>query len=137
MRTMFALHREAWSSATRFVFRIVAMVIITLTCAFVCQPSKAQVRIGIGVGGIGGILLDDALRRQQSQNADSETTKRTAKTRNQKHRKEKRKTARRSPPNDESPSEKPPIAKPSPTTSLTASAPTTVGPPPATGDFGK
>jgi hypothetical protein len=147
---MFALYRQACSLATRFVFGIAAMLVVTLACALVFQTAKAQVRFGIGVGGIGGVLLDDTLRRQQNQNPNSETrrqqnqnansesnrTKKAAKTRNQNHRKEDIKTAKGSPPDGKSPTEKPPIVSAPQTAPLTASTPASVGTRPTAGDFG-
>jgi len=65
VRTMFALHRQTQPLATRFVFRIVAVFVLTLTCGLASHAAKAQVRIGIGIGGIGGVLLDDSYRRSQ------------------------------------------------------------------------
>src|SRR5262249_18790312 len=67
VRTMFALHRQTRPSATRVVFGLVAVFVLTL--GLTSQTAKAQVRIGIGIGGIGGAIggavLEDSYRRQQ------------------------------------------------------------------------
>ena len=95
---MFALHRQSRSLATRFVFGIVVVFVVTLTCGPASHTAKAQMRIGIGVGGIGGAiggaLLNDSYRRQKSQQSEQyqqsqstterNSTKKTTKARNQK-----------------------------------------------------
>lgn len=131
VRIMLGLHPQTWSLARRLVFGIVVVLVVTLASALVFQTAKAQVRFGIGVGGIGGgiggILLDDSLRRQQYQQnqkaTESNSTKKTVKTRNRNHEKDNTKIAKDSPPKAKSISE--PIAGAPQTTPLTAGAPPT------------
>jgi hypothetical protein len=139
---MFALHRRSRSLATRFVFWIVAVLVVTLTCGLASQTAKAQFRIGIGVGGIGGAIAgpprDDSYRRQQSQQnqqyqrnqraTEGNSTKKTAKSRNQKPTREDTKIAKDSPPKAKSPE---PVASAPQTTPLMA------GPPPTPDNFGE
>lgn len=139
---MFALHRQTRSLATRFVFAIVGVFVLTLTCGLAFHTAKAQVRIGIGVGGIGGgiggVLLDDSYRRQKSQQSEQyhrsqsategNSTKKTTKARNQKPKRDDSKIAKDSPPKAKSPE---PVASAPQTTPLTA------GPPPTPDNFGK
>src|SRR6476659_9502158 len=70
VRIMFSLHRQTRSLAKRFVFGILVAFVLALTCGLASHTAKAQVRIGIGVGGIGGVLLDDSYRRHQSQQSE-------------------------------------------------------------------
>lgn len=135
---MFALHRQTYSLATRFVFGIAATLLLTLSCGLVSHTAKAQVRIGIGIGGIGGALLDESYRKQKSQQneqyqrsqsgTESNSTKKITKARNQKPKKDDSKIAKES-----SPKPKPaePIASAPPT------APLTAGPPPTPDNFGQ
>ena len=127
VRTMFALHRQLWSLAPRFVFGIVVVLVVTLASALVFQTAKAQVRFGIGVGGIGGVLLNDSLGRQQYQQnqkaPESNSTKKTTKSRNQKPSRDKKEIAK-----DSSPKAKPipePVANAPQTTPLSAGTPPT------------
>jgi hypothetical protein len=137
VRIMVGLHPQTWSLAPRLVFGIVVVLVVTLAPALVFQTAKAQVRFGIGVGGvgggIGGILLDDSLRRQQYQQnqkaTESNSTKKTVKTRNRNHEKDNTKIAKDSPPKAKSLSE--PIASAPQTTPLTA------GTPPTADNFGE
>jgi hypothetical protein len=135
---MFALHRQTPSLATRFVFGIVVVFVVALTCWPASHTAKAQMRIGIGVGGIGGAiggaLLNDSYRRQKSQQSESEqyqqsqstkernSTKKTTKARNQKPKRDDSKIAK-----DSSPKPKPsePVASAPQTSPLTAGAPPT------------
>src|SRR5262249_5801865 len=110
VRTMFALHRQTRSSATRVVFGLVAVFVLTL--GLTSQTAKAQVRIGIGIGGIGGAIggavLEDSYRRQQSQQneqyqrsqgaMESNSKKKSAKAKSQKPKKDDSKVAKDSPP---------------------------------------
>src|SRR5262245_2439605 len=134
---MFALHRQSGSLATRFFFGIAALFVCALTCSIASPTAKAQLRIGIGVGGIGGVLMDDAYRRQKSQQdeqyqrrqsaTESDSRKKTTKIKNQKPKKDESKIAKDSPPKAKPPE---PVAS-APTTPLTA------GPPPAPDNFGQ
>ena len=136
VRTMFALHRQTQPLATRFVFRIVAVFVLTLTCGLASHAAKAQVRIGIGIGGIGGVLLDDSYRRsQQSEQyqrnqsaAESKPTKKTTKAKNQKPKKDDSKIAKELPPKAKSPE---------PVASAPQATPLTAGPPPTPDNFGE
>jgi len=99
-----ALHRQTRSLAKRSVFGIVVVFVLALTCGLASHTAKAQVRIGIGVGGIGGVLLDDAYRRQKSQQseqyqrnengAESRHTKKTTKAKNHKRERDDTKIAK-------------------------------------------
>lgn len=133
---MFALHRQIRSLATRFVFGIVVVFVVTLTCGPASHTAKAQMRIGIGVGGIGGAiggaLLNDSYRRQKSEQSEQyqqsqstkerNSTKKTTKARNQKPKRDDSKIAK-----DSSPKAKPaePVASAPQTSPLTAGAPPT------------
>jgi len=136
VRMMFALHRQTQPLATRFVFRIVAVFVLTLTCGLASHAAKAQVRIGIGIGGIGGVLLDDSYRRsQQSEQyqrshgaAESNSTKKSTKARNQKPKKDDSKIAKDS---------QPKVKPPEPVASAPPTAPLTAGPPPTPDNFGQ
>ena len=83
---MFALHRQIRSLATRFVFGIVVVFVVTLTCGPASHTAKAQVRFGIGVGGIaggiGGVLLNDSYGRQKSQQSEQYQRSQSATERN-------------------------------------------------------
>jgi len=141
---MFAWHRQTRSSATRFVFGTTVVFVVTLSCGLASHTAKAQMRIGIGVGGIGagigGLLLNDPYRRQKSQQSEQyqrsegaterNSTKKTAKARNQKSKTktEDTKIAKDSPPKAKSPD---PVASVPQTTPLTA------GPPPTPDKFGE
>jgi hypothetical protein len=133
---MFVLHHSTHSLAARFVFRIVAAFVLALTCGLASHTAKAQVRIGIGIGGIGGVLLDDSYRRsQQSEQyqrshgaAESNSTKKSTKAKNQKPKREDSKIAKESPPKPKPPE---PVASAPPT------APLTAGPPPTPDNFGQ
>lgn len=132
-RTMFALHRQVHSLATRFVIGTAAVLALTFSCGLVSHPAKAQLRIGIGVGGIGGgiggVLLDDSYRRQRNQQSEqyhrdvteSKSTKRPSKAKNQKPKRDDSKIAR-----DSSPKAKPP----EPVANAPQTTPLTAGPPP-------
>ena len=142
VRTMFALHHQTHSCATRFVFRIVAVFVLALTCGLASHTATAQVRIGIGIGGIGGgiggVLLDDSYRRQRNQQSEqyhrsqgateSNSTKKATKARNQKPKRDDSKIAKESPPKAKPPD---PVASAPQTTPLTA------GPPPTPDNFGQ
>lgn len=136
VRAMFVLHHQAHSLATRFVFGIVAVFVLALTCGLASHTAKAQVRIGIGIGGIGGVLLDDSYRRsQQSEQyqrshgaAESNSTKKSTKAKNQKPKRDDSKIAKESPPKPKPPE---PVASAPPT------APLTAGPPPTLDNFGQ
>jgi hypothetical protein len=113
-RIMLALHDKPWSSAGHYVCKIVTMlvVMVAFACGLGFQAAKAQVRIGIGAAGIGGVLLNDALRNPQYQRdvyPDADSTKKSAKTKNRNHANDERKTAKHSRPADTSSAEKPPI----------------------------
>ena len=132
---MFALHRQIRSLATRFVFGIVVVFVVTLTCGPASHTAKAQVRFGIGVGGIaggiGGVLLNDSYGRQKSQQSEqyqrSQATERNSKKKNTKARIEKPKRDDSKIAKDSSPKAKPsePFASAPQTTPLTAGAPPT------------
>ncbi|HMF24476.1 MAG TPA: hypothetical protein VKG24_20455 [Pseudolabrys sp.] len=139
---MLALHRQTRSLATRFFFATVVVFIGAFTCGIASHTAKAQVRFGIGVGGIGagigGVLLDDSYRRQKSQQSEQyqrsqsaterNSTKKTAKARSQKSKKEDTKVAKESPPKTKSPD---------PVTSAPQTAPLTAGSPPTPDKFGE
>ena len=139
---MFALHRQTRSLARRFVFGIVMLFVPALTCGLDSHTAKAQVRIGIGVGGIGGgiggVLLDDSYRRQKSQQSEqyqrnqrateSKSTKKTAKAKDQKPKRDDSKIAKDSPPKTK---------LPEPVASAPQAAPLTAGPPPTPDNFGE
>lgn len=139
---MFALHRQTHSFATRFVFGIVVVFVLTVTCGLASHTAMAQLRIGIGVGGIGGgiggVLLDDSYRRQRSQQGEQyqrsqgaterNSTKKATKARNQKPKRDDSKIAKDSPPKAKPPE---PVASAPQTTPLTA------GPPPTPDSFGQ
>ena len=135
---MFALHRQTRSLANRFVFGIVVVFVLALTCGLASHAAKAQVRIGIGVGGIGGVLLDDSYRRQRSQQGEQyqrsqgaterNSTKKATKARNHKPKRDDSKIAKDSPPKAKPPE---PVASAPQTTPLTA------GPPPTPDSFGQ
>jgi hypothetical protein len=133
VRTVFALHRQLWSLAPRFVFGIVVVLVVTLASALVFQTAKAQVRFGIGVGGIGGVLLNDSLGRQQYQQnqkaPESNSTKKTTKSRNQKPSRDKTEIAK-----DSSPKVK---AIPEPVASAPQTTPLSAGTPPTADKFGQ
>jgi hypothetical protein len=124
------------STATRFAFGFAAVFVLTLGLT---SQTAAQLRIGIGIGGgIGGALLDDAYRRQKSQQSEqyqrnpsateSNSKKKVAKTKNQKPKKDDSKIAKDSVPKSMPPE---PVASAPQTTPLTA------GPPPAPDNFGQ
>jgi hypothetical protein len=136
---MFALHRQTRSLAPWFVLGLVVVFVLALTCGLASHTAKAQVRIGIGVGGmIGGAMLDDASRRQQSQQseqyqrrqsaAESKSTKKTTKAKNQKPQRDDSKIAKESPPKAKSPE---------PVASAPQATPLTAGPPPTPDKFGE
>jgi hypothetical protein len=139
---MFALHRQTHSLATRFAFGIVAVFVLALTWSLDSHTAKAQVRIGIGVGGIGGgiggVLLDDSYRRQRSQQSEqyhrsqgateSNSTKKATKARNQKPKRDDSKIAKESPPK---------VKPPEPIASAPQTTPLTAGPPPTPDNFGQ
>ena len=139
---MFALHRQTRSLATRFVFGIVVVFVVTLTCWPASHTAKAQMRIGIGVGGIGGAiggaLLNDSYRRQKSQQSEQyqqsqstkerNSTKKTTKARNQKPKRDDSKIAK-----DSSPKPKPS----EPVASAPQASPLTAGAPPTPDNFGE
>lgn len=139
VRTMFASHRYTSSLATRFVFGVVVVFVFTLICGLASHTAKAQVRIGIGVGGIGGaiggVLLDDSYRKQKSQQGEqyqrsqsATETKKATKARNQKSKRDDSKIAKESSPKAKPPE---PVASAPQTASLTA------GPPPTPDTFGE
>ena len=118
---------------------VLIAVVATLLIASAPHTAKAQVRIGIGVGGmIGGAMLDDASRRQQSQQseqyqrsqstAESKSTKKTTKAKNQKPQRDDSKIAKESPPKAKSPE---------PVASAPQATPLTAGPPPTPDKFGE
>ena len=134
---MFALHRDTYSLATRFVFGIAATLVLTLAYGLVPHTANAQVRIGIGIGGIGGVLLDDSYRRQKGQQnehyqrgqgATESNSKKAAKARNQKPKKDDSKIAKEAPPK---------LKPPEPVASAPPTAPLTAGPPPTPDNFGQ
>jgi len=67
-----------------------------LACALVLDAAAAQVRIGIGAGGIGGILLNNALGAPHNQAAtpDTEPAKKSAKPKVKKQAKNETKPAK-------------------------------------------
>ena len=118
---------------------VLIAVVATLLITSASHTAKAQVRIGIGVGGmIGGAMLDDASRRQQSQQseqyqrsqstAESKPTKKTTKAKNQKPQRDDSKIAKESPPKAKSPE---------PVTNASQAKPLTAGPPPTPDKFGE
>ena len=118
---------------------VLIAVVATLLITSASHTAKAQVRIGIGVGGmIGGAMLDDASRRQQSQQseqyqrsqstAESKPTKKTTKAKNQKPQRDDSKIAKESPPKAKSPE---------PVASAPQATPLTAGPPPTPDKFGE
>jgi hypothetical protein len=133
---MFALHRQIHSFATRLVFGMIVVFVVTLTCGPASHTAKAQVRFGIGVGGIaggiGGVLLNDSYGRQKSQQSEQyersqNATERDSKKKNAKARIEKPKRDDSKIAKDSSPKAKPsePVASAPQTTPLTAGAPPT------------
>ena len=76
---------------------MVVVFVVTLTCGPASHTAMAQVRFGIGVGGIaggiGGVLLNDSYGRQKSQQSEqyqrSQATERNSKKKNTKARIEK------------------------------------------------
>ena len=135
---MCALHRQTRSLAKLSVFGIVMVFVLALTCGLASHTAKAQVRIGIGVGGIGGVLLNDSYRRQNSQQSEqyqrrqsateSKSTKKTTKAKNQKPQRDDSKIAKDSAPKADPPE---PVASAPQTTPLMA------GPPPSPDNFGE
>jgi hypothetical protein len=139
---MFALHRQICSFGTRFAFGIVVAFVFTLTYGFASHTAKAQVRIGIGVGAIGGAiggaLLEDSYRRQKSQQSEqyqrsrnateNSSPKKTTKARNQKPKRDDSKIAKDAPPKSKSPE---------PVASAPQSTPLTAGSPPTSDKFGE
>ena len=118
---------------------VLIAVVATLLITSASHTAKAQVRIGIGVGGmIGGAMLDDASRRQQSQQSEqyqrsqsateSKSTKRTTRAKNQKPKRDDSKIAKESPPKAKSPE---------PVASAPQATPLTAGPPPTPDKFGE
>ena len=118
---------------------VLIAVVATLLITSASHTAKAQVRIGIGVGGmIGGAMLDDASRRQQSQQseqyqrsqstAESKPTKKTTKAKNQKPQRDDSKIAKELPPKAKSPE---------PVASAPQATPLTAGPPPTPDKFGE
>src|SRR5262245_48393525 len=53
---LFASHRQTRSPASRFIFRSAVVLVVAFACGLASQTAKAQLRFGIGVGGIGGGL---------------------------------------------------------------------------------
>jgi hypothetical protein len=142
---LFASHRQTRSPASRVIFESAVVLVVAFACGLASQTANAQVRFGIGVGGIGGgiggFLLDDSSRRHQSQQnqqyrqqyqrnqqaMESNSAKKTAKARNQKPKKEKTKIAK----------EQQPKAKPAEPIALAPSTtPLTAAPPPTADSFG-
>ena len=118
---------------------VLIAVVATLLITSASHTAKAQVRIGIGVGGmIGGAMLDDASRRQQSQQSEqyqrsqsateSKSTKKTTKAKNQKPKRDDLKIAKESPPKAKSPE---------PVANAPQAKPLTAGPPPTPDKFGE
>ena len=138
---MFALHRQTRSLATRFVFGIVVVFVVALTCWPASHTAKAQMRIGIGVGGIGGaiggVLLNDSYGRQKSQQSEqyqrSQATERNSKKKNTKARIEKPKRDDSKIAKDSSPKPKPS----EPVASAPQASPLTAGAPPTPDNFGE
>jgi hypothetical protein len=139
---MFALHRQTRSLATRFVFGIVVVFVVALTCWPASHTAKAQMRIGIGVGGIGGAiggaLLNDSYRRQKSQQSEQyqrsqSATERDSKKKNAKARIEKPKRDDSKIAKDSSPKPKPS----EPVASAPQASPLTAGAPPTPDNFGE
>ena len=135
---MFALHRQTRSLAKRFVFGILVAFVLALTCGLAAHTAKAQVRIGIGVGEIENIMLDDSYRRHQSQQSEqyqrsqsateSKSTKRTTRAKNQKPKRDDSKIAKESPPKAKSPES---------VANAPQAKPLTAGPPPTPDKFGE
>jgi hypothetical protein len=142
---MLALHRQGGSLATRFFFGIAVLFVCALTFSLDSHTAKAQLRIGIGVGGIGGAiggaLIDDAQRKQKSQQdeqyqrrqsaTEGDSRKKSTKAKNQKPKKDESKIAKDSPPKAKPPE---PVASAPQTTPTT---PLTAGPPPTPSNFGE
>jgi len=135
---MFALHRQTRSLVTRF---FLVVFVAALTFGLTAQPAKAQLRFGIGVGGIGGgvggVLLDESRRQKSQQNeqyqrsqsaTESDSRKKTTKARNQKPKRDESKIAKESPPK---------ATPPEPVASAPQSMPLTAGPPPTPSNFGE
>ena len=137
---MFSLHRQTDSLATQFVFGIVAVLVLALACGLAPHTAKAQLRIGVGVGGIGGgiggILLDDSYRKSQQGEqyqrshgaAESNSTKKSTKAKNQKPKRDDSKIAKESPPKAKSPE---------PVANAPQAKPLRAGPPPNPDKFGE
>ena len=118
---------------------VLIAVVATLLITSASHTAKAQMQIGIGVGGmIGGAMLDNSNRRQQSQQSEqyqrsqsateSRPTKKTTKAKNQKPKRDDSKIAKELPPKAKSPE---PVANAPQATPLTA------GPPPTSDKFGE
>ena len=118
---------------------VLIAVVATLLITSASHTAKAQVRIGIGVGGmIGGAMLDDSNRRQQSQQSEqyqrsqsateSKSTKRTTRAKNQKPKRDDSKIAKESPPKAKSPES---------VANAPQAKPLTAGPPPTPDKFGE
>ena len=129
---MFALHRRTHSLATRLAFGIAVLFLVTLACGLAPYAARAQVRIGIGVGGL-GVLLEPRSQQgeqyQRNQSAtDNNSRKKTTKSRNQKPQRDESKIAKESPPK---------AKLPEPVASAPQATPLTAGPPPTPDNFGE
>jgi hypothetical protein len=60
---MFVLDNKARSLLRPLVFTIAAMLVVVLAGVSTSRTANAQFRIGIGLGGIGGVLFNDPARR--------------------------------------------------------------------------
>jgi hypothetical protein len=135
---MFALHRQTPSLAARFFFGIVAVSAVAFTSILISHPAKAQLRAGIGVGGIGGVLLDES-RRQKSQQSEqyqrsqsgteSDSRKKTTKAKNQKPKRDESRIAKEKESSPKTPHE--------PVASAPQATPLTARPPPTPSNFGE
>jgi hypothetical protein len=86
---MFVLDHKARSLLRPLVFTIAAILVVVVS---VSETANAQFRIGIGLGGIGGVLFNDPARRPAYQNGSpsAEPTRKPSKARS-------RQTAREEP----------------------------------------
>ena len=136
---MFALHRQTRSLAKRFVFGIVVVFVLALTCGLASHTAKAQVRIGIGVGGMMAVfcwtIRIEGKKASKANNTneakaptESKSTKKTTKAKNQKPKRDDSKIAKKSPPKAKSPE---------PVASAPQATPLTAGPPPTPDNFGE
>ena len=112
-------------ASTRWLVFIATGLFIALACTLVLDAAAAQVRIGIGAGGIGGILLNNALGAPHNQAAtpDTEPAKKSAKPKAKKQAKNETKPARDSARDDAAAERRPPSeARPAAASTVGASS---------------